>query len=114
MPMLIHQGTTFVSQGPLMYANPILLDEIARRYPQLKIVIAHVGHPWTDEAIAVVRKHENVFADISALHPRPWQLYQTLLCAIEYRVHHKLMFGSDYPFFTAQETMEGLRNVNKI
>ena len=114
LPMLIHQGTTFVREGPLAYARPILLDEIARRFPRLVIVIAHLGHPWVEEAVAVMRKHPNVYADVSALHPRPWQLYQALLCALEYRSEKKLLFGSDYPFFTAEETMRGLRAVNDV
>ncbi len=70
LPMLIHQGTTFALAGSLLKARPILLDEIALRYPKLKIVIAHVGHPWFDEAIAVVRRHPHVYADISGLVTR--------------------------------------------
>jgi hypothetical protein len=114
LPMLVHQGTTFVRDGPLMHARPILLDEIARRFPRLVVVIAHIGHPWYEEAIVVVRKHPNVYADVSALHPRPWQLYQALVCALEYRAERKLLFGSDYPFFMAEETIAGLRLVNDV
>ena len=97
LPALVHQGTTFVRNGPL-----------------LVLVIAHMGHPWIEEAVAVVRKHPNVYADVSALHPRPWQLYQALLCAVEYRTDHKLLFGSDWPFFTAEETAAGVRAVNEV
>jgi hypothetical protein len=111
LPMLIHQGTTFARAGSLLQARPVLIDEIALRYPELKIVIAHVGHPWFDEAIAVVRRHPHVYADISGLHPRRWLLYQALVSAIEYRVEHKLLFGSDFPFFTARQTIDGLRSV---
>ena len=111
LPMLIHQGTTFSRAGSLLQARPILIDEIALRYPRLKIVIAHVGHPWFDEAIAVVRRHPYVYADISALVGRRWLLYQALVSAIEYRVEHKLLFGSDFPFFSARQTIDGLRSV---
>ena len=45
MLLLIHQGTTFSLAGPLAYARPVILDEIALHYPELRIVIAHVGHP---------------------------------------------------------------------
>ena len=114
LPLLVHQGTTFYRRGPLLHARPILLDEVARRHPRLRIVIAHLGHPWVEEAVVVVRKNRNVYADVSALHPRPWQLYQALLCALEYRVEGKLLFGSDYPFFTAEDTIAGLRAVNRV
>lgn len=113
LPMLFHQGTTFVRRGPLAHARPMLLDEIARRFPRLVIVIAHLGL-WIEEAVAVIRKHPNVYANVSALHPRPWQLYEAPLCAVEYRAERKLLFGSDYPFFTAEETIAGLRAVNDV
>ena len=111
LPMLIHQGTTFARSGSLLQARPILLDEIALRFPGLRIVIAHMGHPWFEEAIAVVRRHRHVYADVSALVSRRWLLYNALVQAIEYRVDHKLLFGTDFPFFTARETIDGLRSV---
>lgn len=111
LPLLIHQGTTFSRAGSLLRARPILLDEIALRHPRLRIVIAHLGHPWFEEAIQVVRRHPHVFADVSALVSRRWLLYQALVAAVEYGVDHKLLFGTDYPFFTARQTIDGLRSV---
>jgi predicted TIM-barrel fold metal-dependent hydrolase len=70
--------------------------------------IAHFGHPWVDEAITVVRRHEHLFVDASALDTRPWQLAQALACAAEYRVLDKILFGSDYPFSTIERTRAGL------
>src|SRR5512132_311325 len=97
LPLLIHQGTTFARAGSLLLARPILLDEIALRYPELKIVIAHLGHPWFDEAIAVVRRHPHVYADISGLVSRRWMLYHALVAAIEYRVEHKHLLRAGLP-----------------
>ncbi len=111
LPLLIHQGTTFARAGSLLVARPILLDEVALRFPELRIVIAHMGHPWFEETIAVVRRHPHVYADVSALVSRRWLLYNALVQAVEYRVEHKLLFGTDFPFFTARETMDGLRSV---
>ena len=74
-------------------------------------MIAHMGHPWFDEAIAVIRRHPHVYADVSALVGRRWLLYQALVSAVEYRVEHKLLFGTDFPFFTARQTIDGLRSV---
>ncbi len=111
LPLLIHQGTTFTRSGSLRWARPILLDDVALRHPELRIVIAHMGHPWFEETIAVVRRHPHVYADVSALGSRRWLLYNALVQAVEYRVDHKLLFGTDFPFFTARETIDGLRSV---
>ena len=35
--------------------------------PNLVFVMAHLGHPWEGETLAVIRKHPNVWADCSAL-----------------------------------------------
>jgi predicted TIM-barrel fold metal-dependent hydrolase len=114
LPVLIHQGTTFVRDSPLEYARPALLDEVARRYPDLKLWIAHLGHPWAEEMAATIRKHPNLYADISALHPRPVQFYMALNICVEYGVADKLFLGSDYPIFNVEQTIAGLRGVNRI
>jgi len=114
LPVLIHVGTSFVRFGPLEWSRPLLVDTIARRHPDLKIIMAHLGHPWEGEAIAVARKHPNVFTDVSALHYRPWQFYHSLMLAQEYGAMQKLLFGSDYPFTTPALSMEGIRNANRF
>jgi predicted TIM-barrel fold metal-dependent hydrolase len=114
LPVLWHQGTTFVRSAELRWALPLQIDQVAIRFPRLRIVIAHLGHPWIDDALVVVRKHPNVFADISALHSRPWQLYNGLVSAVEYGVADNLLFGTDFPFGTVNETIAGLRDVNRF
>lgn len=106
---LLHTGTTFIPQAPLEYARPGLADPVAIRHPELRMILAHMGHPYEPECIAVIRKHPHVYADISALHYRPWALYQALLKAQEYLVWDKLLFGSDYPFTSVLGTVDGLR-----
>lgn len=112
LPILFHMGTTFLRNGDLNHARPITVDEIARRFPEAKIVIAHLGHPWIGETLAVIRKHPNVYADVSALFARKWQLYNALISAMEYRVTDKLIFGTDYPFDTFVTATETLRSIN--
>lgn len=112
LPIMIHQGTTFVRTGPLKYALPILLDDIAIQFPELKMIVAHLGHPWIGETLVLIRKHPNLYSDISALHYRPWQFYNALIMAKEYGVLDKILFGSDYPFTTPEAQIEGLRNIN--
>jgi predicted TIM-barrel fold metal-dependent hydrolase len=114
LPVLFHSGTTFNHAAPLRYGRPWLFDEVAIRYPGLRMVLAHCGHPFSEECLVVIRKHPHVYADVSALYYRPWQFYNTLVAAQEYRVTHKLLFGTDYPFAKAQDSIEGLRRVNEV
>ena len=114
LPVLLHTGTTFVSQAPLAYTLPRNLDPVAIRYPEVKIILAHLSHPYEAECVAVIRKHPNVYADISALHYRPFQLYNSLMLVQEYGVWDKVLFGTDYPFTTVNETVAGLRNLNRM
>ena len=114
LPVLLHTGTTFVSNAPLACTLPRLIDEVAIRFPEVKIVMAHLGHPWEGECIATIRKHDNVFADCSALHYRPFQLYHSLMLVQEYGVWHKLLFGSDYPFTTVDASLAGMRKLNDM
>jgi uncharacterized protein len=114
IPVNIHQGTTFVRPGPLKYANPIQLEDIAVACPDLRIVIAHMGHPWEDECVVFIRKHPNLYTNISALHYRPLRHYHAFMSAIEYGVEHKLIFGSDFPSATAEQVIAGQQKVNQV
>ena len=114
VPILIHQGTTFPRTAPLKYALPILLEDVALAFPELRMVIAHLGHPWIAETLVLIRKQPHFYSDISALHYRPWQFYNALVMAKEYGVLDKLLFGSDFPFTTPEATIDALRNLNHL
>lgn len=114
IPVNVHQGTTFVRPGPLKFANPVQLEDIAIACPKLRIVIAHMGHPWEDECVVLIRKHPNLYTNISALHYRPLRHYQAFMTAIEYGVEHKLIMGSDFPSATLPQVIAGQQKINDI
>jgi predicted TIM-barrel fold metal-dependent hydrolase len=114
LPVLLHTGTTFIDKAPLEYTRPFLLDRVATRFPDVKIVMAHLGHPYEGECVAVIRKHPNVYADVSALHYRPFQLYHSLMLVQEYGVWSKVLFGTDYPFTTVDASVAGIRQLNEM
>lgn len=114
LPVLLHTGTTFIDNAPLEYTLPRLLDNVAIRFPDVKIILAHLGHPYEGECIATIRKHSNVYADCSALHYRPFQLYHSLMLVQEYGVWNKLLFGTDYPFTTADASLRDMRKLNHM
>ncbi|MCA1646688.1 MAG: amidohydrolase family protein, partial [Chloroflexi bacterium] len=114
IPALFHQGTTFPSQAKLRWGNPLQLEDLALEFPDLRIIIAHLGHPWEEDTVALVRKAPNVWADISAVHYRPWRYWQAMATAMEYGVTHKLLLASDFPSATITNVINGLRSINRV
>ncbi len=114
LPVLLHTGTTFIAQAPLEYTLPRHLDAVAIRHPDVTIIMAHLAHPYEGECIAVIRKHPNVYADISGLHYRPFQFYHSLMLVQEYGVWDKLLFATDYPFTTVRATIDGVHSLNQM
>ena len=114
LPILFHQGASPIRFAPLRYTFPLVTDQIAIACPELRIVMAHMGHPWARETVVTIRKHPHVYADISSIYLRPWVCYESLLFAVEWGSAGKLLLGSDFPIATTQEAMDGLRRVNDI
>jgi predicted TIM-barrel fold metal-dependent hydrolase len=114
LPVLLHTGTTFIAQAPLRCTLPRHIDEVAIRFPDVKIIMAHLSHPYEGECIVTIRKHPNVYADVSAIYYRRFQLYQSLMLVQEYGVWDKLLFGTDYPFATVNGSINGLRTLNDM
>ncbi|WP_283134585.1 amidohydrolase family protein [Rhizohabitans arisaemae] len=114
LPILFHQGASPIREAPLRYTYPLVTDEVALRFPELRIVMAHMGHPWGKETVATIRKHPHVYADVSSIYLRPWVCYESLLAAVEWGCAHKLLLGSDFPIANTGEAIAGLRRVNDI
>ncbi len=112
LPIMWHQGTTFPSRARLNWAQPLQLEDIAMEFPDLKMIIAHLGHPWEEDVVVLIRKCPNVYTDISAVHYRPWRYWQAMVTAMEYGVDHKILLASDFPSGTITNVINGLRNVN--
>ncbi|MGW5667423.1 amidohydrolase family protein [Micromonospora sp. NPDC003776] len=114
LPILFHQGASPIRAAPLRYTYPLVTDEVALRFPELRIVMAHMGHPWGRETVVTIRKHPHVYADVSSIYLRSWVCYESLLAAVEWGCTHKLLLGSDFPIASTAEAIAGLRRVNHI
>lgn len=106
-------GVPFCTQightGPLMpseVGRPIYLDQVALDFPELVIVAGHIGYPWTEEAIAVVTKHENVYIDTSAYTVKRYPA--TLVEFMRGHGRTKVLFGTNYPMIMPAKALEGL------
>lgn len=114
IPLTMHMGTTFARNAPVELGRAIHVEPVAMKYPDLTMVLAHMGHPWYEEAIVVARKQPNVYLDQSALFYRPWQYYNMLILSQEYKITDKIFFGTDFPFAAVEESVNGLLNINAM
>lgn len=114
MVIVWHMGATPSASGRLSVTQPLVLDEVARRHPGLAMIIAHMGHPWQRDTTTLLRKHPNLFADVSAVGSRPFDAYLALRNAIEWGVVPKLLFGSDYPLWTPATAQDQLRRLPEV
>ena len=111
---MIHPCGQSSEASKLEFARPYLFDEIARNFPNLRLIIAQMGQPFVEETIILLGKHSHVFADVSGMLARPWQAYNAMVSAYQYGVMDKLLFGSDFPYTNATECIETLFSLNQI
>lgn len=114
LPIFFHNSSNLKAEAFLDYAQPFLLDEVARAFPELKIVIGNMGYPFVEQTLSMVEKHENVFADLTIRASRAWEVYRTVISAYERSVMDKLLFGSGFPTGNPGECMEVLLGFNKL
>jgi uncharacterized protein len=110
----VELGVPFCTQvghtGPLRPSEtgrPIpYVDQVALDFPELTIVGGHIGYPWTEEMVAVCRKHPNVFIDTSAYTVARYP--PELVRYLRADGRHKVLFGTNYPMITPTRALEGL------
>ncbi|MEA2521636.1 MAG: uncharacterized protein QOI81_1282, partial [Actinomycetota bacterium] len=81
---------------------PAMLDDIGREFRDLRVIIAHCGLPWVDEALFLLTKHPNFFTELSYLIATLKRRDLFLLlsrCEPMFVPLEKLFFGTDYPGF---------------
>ncbi|MEI2702551.1 MAG: amidohydrolase family protein [Baekduia sp.] len=83
------------------------IDQVALDFPELVIVCGHIGYPWTEEMVAVARKHEHVHIDTSAYVPSRYP--PELVSYLRSRGgRHKVLWGSNHPMISPAAASEGL------
>jgi len=114
-PVFFHNsGADLGREAVLDYAQPYLLDVIAREFGGLKIVIGTMGIPFVEQTLSIVAKHENMYADLTIRPNNVWQVYNIVMAAYERGVMDKLLFGSGFPANKAGECIEKLLGFNML
>jgi predicted TIM-barrel fold metal-dependent hydrolase len=94
LPVMIHTGTSIFPGARNLHAQPILCDDVSVDYPDLVVILAHGGRPlWMDEAFFLVRRHRNMYMDISGIPPQKLMEY---FPRIE-EIADKVLWGTDWP-----------------
>ena len=122
VPVVFHMGDTANSMGRLKYSHPLIVDEVAVDFPQVKFVIAHCGTPWIVDAVEVAAKNKNVYIDLSGLmegrfeakaqieHFKPYlDVFRTWFNYLGN--YKKLMYGSDWPLVDLQAYIEVIKSI---
>jgi predicted TIM-barrel fold metal-dependent hydrolase len=105
VPVMIHCGDTYSKHAKVRQAHPLLVDDVAVDYPDVKFVICHLGNPWFQDAAEVLYKNDNVLADISGLTLGDFHyeferyMVQRVRDMISYMGDpgKQLMYGTDWP-----------------
>ena len=94
IPLMIHTGTSVFPDARSKFGDPIYVDDVAVDFPKLKILLAHGGRPlWMETAFFLLRRHKNVYLDISGIPPQRLLEYFPRLEEIA----GKTLFGTDWP-----------------
>lgn len=88
---------------PAMYQHPMHLDEVALAFPDLKIVMTHVGDPWADEVVALLNRRPNMYLMTSGWAPKyvPAQIRKFMSS----RGRTKVMWASEYPVLPMERSV---------
>ena len=94
LPVMIHTGTSIFPGARNIHAQPILCDDVSIDFPNLVVILAHGGRPlWMEEAFFLVRRHKNMYMDISGIPPQKLMEY---FPRIE-EIADKVLWGTDWP-----------------
>ncbi len=118
IPLMFHTGYEGIGTGipggdgvRQKYGDPMLIDDVAADFPNLRIIMAHPGWPWHDNAIAVAMHKTNVYMDISSMRPKhfPDSIKKYMRTR---NFARKVLFGTDYPYATIEEYITDLAEFN--
>ncbi|WP_054950586.1 amidohydrolase family protein [Numidum massiliense] len=113
VPVVFHAGDTYAERGLLKYSHPLTIDEVAVKHRDVTFMIAHLGDPWVLDAVEIVYKNRNVFADLSGIivgdtrevlrHEQSPLFLHHLRHALAYADDYtKFLFGTDWPLVQVQ------------
>lgn len=114
-PIIFHAGVSLEANTISKFAHPMEFEEVANRFPKVKMCLAHFGWPWVNETAALLVKYENVFANTAMMYmDSPKDLFEKVFKQdlgkywLDHNFADKVMFGSDSPRIRPVRSKRGL------
>lgn len=116
LPAIFHTGHSGMGTGMrggggvrLKYGQPMLIDDVAVDFPDMKIILAHPSWPWVDESLSMALHKTNVYIDLSGWSPRYFQ--PQIIQYANTQLKHKMLFGSDFPLIHPDKWLKAAKEV---
>lgn len=114
-PIIFEAGMTWVKDSSSKFGHPLVFEDVAIQYPDLKICLGHFGWPWVRETAMLILKYPNVYADTALLYfDSPVQFFDQTFNKelgeywIDRMLFNKVMFGSTYPRIEQKRMMKAV------
>lgn len=118
-PILFHAGMTWIKNSPSKNSHPLLFEDVALEFPELRMCLAHFGWPWIMDTAMLLLKYPNVYADTALLYfDSPKQFFHTTFNVqlgeywIDRMLFDKVMFGSNYPRIEQKRMVEAVKTLS--
>ena len=103
----MHCGLSWAPKGRSSRAHPLALESVVHEFPNLRVVIAHCGFPWVQDALMLALKYPNIYLDTAVIYSgTPTDSLRRVLAqdigleVVDRSLHHQLVFGSNFPAST--------------
>lgn len=120
-PIVVHTGLLNIdAKGSIKQPQPIHMDDVAQRFPHLKIVLAHMGYPWLIDCAAVVYRNKNVYCDFSAFFSEYAPISEIEIQSFMKDMDTfkslagnftKCLFGTDFPIYSQKEYVKAAQRL---
>lgn len=118
-PVIFHTGISMEPGTRMKWGHPLEYEEVAARYPGLRICLSQFGWPWVREVCALMLKYRNIYTDTAMLYfDNPREFYSQALCGdigprwIDRSLRHQVMFGSSEPRLEQIRMLKAIREMD--
>lgn len=105
----VHTGVNYSTHDAIASERPLLLDQVACDFSELKLMACHGGWPWVPEMVAVARRHPNVTIELGGLAPKylgvPGSGWEVLYRYMDTLLPDQVLFGTDWPVFPMERAI---------